>query len=112
MQEEVRAGKKARRGGSMRIDFQYGPQQTQHSAKSGATNSTAPGAQERSVHLGETSQDHIQVQTLAVQISRLPDIREAKVQSLRSTVESGRYQVDANEVAKAMLTEMASGSLR
>jgi flagellar biosynthesis anti-sigma factor FlgM len=96
----------------MRIDFQYGPQQTHDSDRSNAANSTAPGAQERAVTQGENSQDHIQVQTLAVQASRLPDIREAKVQSLRSAVESGRYQVDANQVANALFSEMASGFVR
>jgi negative regulator of flagellin synthesis FlgM len=54
------------------------------------------------VNLSTTAQD---VQNLKNAISKLPDVREEKVQALKDQVEKGTYRVDADKVADKMVGE-------
>jgi negative regulator of flagellin synthesis FlgM len=54
------------------------------------------------VNLSTTAKD---VQNLKNAISKLPDVREEKVQALRDQIEKGTYRVDADKVADKMVGE-------
>jgi negative regulator of flagellin synthesis FlgM len=54
------------------------------------------------VNLSTTAKD---VQNLKNAISKLPDVREEKVQALRDQIEKGTYRVDADKVAEKMVGE-------
>lgn len=57
--------------------------------------------------------DSIELSSKSQEISRIksmldatPEVREQQVQDLRNRVESGTYNVDSREIAKAMLKDM------
>jgi flagellar biosynthesis anti-sigma factor FlgM len=104
------------RESSMRIDFNYGPQnvsegslttQPSPAAESSASLSGAMGMIEDQAQL---SGAHVQVAALAAQASQLPEVREERVQALREAVTAGRYNTSADEVAGALMTHMIAGS--
>lgn len=103
----------------MRIDLNHGPQdvpessqasaQTTNSANSASTPS-APGA------LGALGEDqaqlsgaHVQVQALAAQAARLPEVREERVTALRQAVASGQYEASPEKTAGALIVHMVAG---
>ena len=97
----------------MRIDLNYGPQQI---SESNRTSAQTPAAVERSAAGGGLGDDqaqlsgaHAQVQALAAQASQLPEVRQERVQALREAVQSGRYHVNPEKVAGALLAHMAGG---
>jgi negative regulator of flagellin synthesis FlgM len=57
---------------------------------------------EEKVNLSTTAKD---VQNLKNAISKLPDVREEKVQALKDRIEKGTYRVDADKVADKMVGE-------
>ncbi|HEX9158110.1 MAG TPA: flagellar biosynthesis anti-sigma factor FlgM [Syntrophales bacterium] len=57
---------------------------------------------EEKVNLSTTAKD---VQNLKNAISKLPDVREEKVQALKDQIEKGTYRVDADKVADKMVGE-------
>ena len=57
----------------------------------------------------EVSGAHLQVQALVAQASRLPEVREERVQALRQAVQRGHYQSSPEEVAGAVFTHMIAG---
>ena len=69
------------------------------SEKAGAANNLVP---EEKVNLSTTAKD---VQNLKNAISKLPDVREDKVQALKDQIEKGNYRVDAGKVADKMVGE-------
>jgi negative regulator of flagellin synthesis FlgM len=69
------------------------------SEKAAAANNLVP---EEKVNLSTTAKD---VQNLKNAISKLPDVREEKVQALKDQVEKGTYRVDADKVAEKMVGE-------
>jgi len=69
------------------------------SEKAGAANNLVP---EEKVNLSTTAKD---VQNLKNAISKLPDVREEKVQALKDQIEKGTYRVDADKVAEKMVGE-------
>jgi len=69
------------------------------SEKAGAANNLVP---EEKVNLSTTAKD---VQNLKNAISKLPDVREEKVQALKDQIEKGTYRVDADKVADKMVGE-------
>ena len=69
------------------------------SEKAGAANNLVP---EEKVNLSTTAKD---VQNLKNAISKLPDVREDKVQALKDQIEKGTYRVDADKVADKMVGE-------
>lgn len=92
----------------MRIDFQYAPQppepergraQSNEAANRSSATATPPAAQDQAQFSGA----HARVAALAAQAAQLPEMREERVEALRQAVESGRYQLDAQKVAGAML---------
>jgi negative regulator of flagellin synthesis FlgM len=57
---------------------------------------------EEKVNLSTTAKD---VQSLSNAISKLPDVREEKVQALKDQIEKGTYKVDAEKTAEKMVGE-------
>jgi len=57
---------------------------------------------EEKVNLSTTAKD---VQNLSSAISKLPDVREEKVQALKDQIEKGTYKVDAEKTAGKMVEE-------
>ena len=57
---------------------------------------------EEKVNLSTTAKD---VQNLSNAISKLPDVREDKVQALKDQIEKGTYKVDAEKTAEKMVGE-------
>ncbi len=57
---------------------------------------------EEKVNLSTTAKD---VQTLSNAISKLPDVREERVQALKDQIEKGTYKVDAEKTAEKMVGE-------
>jgi negative regulator of flagellin synthesis FlgM len=57
---------------------------------------------EEKVNLSTTAKD---VQNLSSAISKLPDVREEKVQALKDQIEKGTYKVDAEKTAEKMVGE-------
>ncbi|MEW5802819.1 MAG: flagellar biosynthesis anti-sigma factor FlgM [bacterium] len=46
-----------------------------------------------------------QVQRIKSMIENIPDIRQDRVDSIKQDLESGKYQVDSDNVARAMIRE-------
>jgi negative regulator of flagellin synthesis FlgM len=57
---------------------------------------------EEKVNLSTTAKD---VQNLSSAISKLPDVREERVQALKDQIEKGTYKVDAEKTAEKMVGE-------
>ena len=57
---------------------------------------------EEKVNLSTTAKD---VQNLSNAISKLPDVRDEKVQALKDQIEKGTYKVDAEKTAEKMVGE-------
>ena len=98
----------------MRIDL-YGPQslpEAEHRpAASSASNSSASSSGVASAEdQAQFSGAHVQVAALAAQANQLPEIRQEKVQPLRQLVTSGRYALDPEKIAGAMMDHLVSGS--
>jgi flagellar biosynthesis anti-sigma factor FlgM len=98
----------------MKIDLNYGAQAVPEGERS-AQNTPATASSNSSASAGTIGgiedQTHLsgalaQVQALTAQAAQLPEIREAKVQSLRQTVLSGQYNPGPENVAGAMLGYM------
>jgi flagellar biosynthesis anti-sigma factor FlgM len=49
------------------------------------------------------SQDKVTLSALASQALGMPEVRQAQVDSLRQSVNSGQYQLDPHEIADAIL---------
>lgn len=45
------------------------------------------------------------IQLAQTVINRLPDVRDAKVQDLKTQIEQGNYKINAGEIAKKMVGE-------
>ena len=72
-------------------------------AKKSATSATnqpeaAPPAEKPAV-----SQDRVTLSALASQALGMPEVRQGQVDSLRQSINKGQYQLDANEIADAIL---------
>ncbi len=70
-------------------------------AVSGNTSSSAPGIDQT-----RFSFDQARVQSLQTQVLAQPEIREAKVQSLRQAIDNGEYSVPASHVADALVSDL------
>jgi anti-sigma28 factor (negative regulator of flagellin synthesis) len=60
---------------------------------------------ERRVHLGESYQE---VRALAMLASRLPEVQQERVFALWQAVQSGHFDISAEEVAEAVLMHMVT----
>ncbi|HVN18416.1 MAG TPA: flagellar biosynthesis anti-sigma factor FlgM [Dongiaceae bacterium] len=97
----------------MRIDFNYGAHATPETSRTGMDNSGAQGYRvsgtQPAADQAQLSGAHVQVAALADQAGQLPEIRHERVHALREAVQSGRYQLDPEKVAVAMVRQMAIG---
>ena len=101
----------------MRIDFNYTQREPERSSQSGASNASAtagaPKGAQTAPSVGEDqtqlSGTHLQVQALATQASQLPEIRQARVESLRQAVLGGQYRPEPEQVAGALVDHMIFG---
>ena len=98
----------------MRIDL-YGPQSSpeaeQRPAASSASNASSSSLEVASTEdQAQFSGAHVQVAALAAQANQLPEIRQEKVEPLRQSVTSGRYALDPEKIAGAMVSHLVSGS--
>ncbi len=99
----------------MRIDFHYGPQPTSESDRSRTRNTASRGSSlSGEVQTGEDqaqlSGTHAQVQALLAQVSRLPESRQERIQSLRQAIQSGQYKPDPDHIAGGLFTHLVSGA--
>lgn len=56
----------------------------------------------------QLSGTHIQVQALVSQALQFPEVRQEKVEALRQSVLSGRYQASSKQVAEAVFAHLLS----
>jgi len=98
----------------MRIDFNYTAPEPERSSQSAASSAPAANRTQKNTpvasSLGEDqaqlSGAHAQVQALAAQASQLPEIRQARVDSLRQAVRGGQYHPEPQQVAGALVAHM------
>jgi len=82
----------------------------------GATNratdsaSTTGGSSPAIVDQTRFSFDQTRVQSLQAQVLAQPEIREAKVNSLRQAINSGEYSVPASRLADALIGDLGVGA--
>jgi flagellar biosynthesis anti-sigma factor FlgM len=100
----------------MRIDFNYTPE-PERSSKSAGLSSSANAQSQKSTQpapsfredQAQLSGAHAQVQALAAHASQLPEIRQARVESLRQAVLGGQYHPEPEQVAQALVDHMIVG---
>jgi len=96
----------------MRIDFHYGPQPALQTDRNVSQGNPALGGSSQKTEpeqdQAEISAAHVKVQALAAQASQLPEVREARVQSLRQAISDGQYRADPEKVAGSLLSHMIS----
>jgi len=63
----------------------------------------APGSQDQT----SFSSDKVSLSSLAAQAMQMPEIRQDRVASLKSAIGQGNYALDPDQIAEAMLNEMA-----
>ena len=51
------------------------------------------------------SSDTVTASGLANQVLQMPDVRQAKIDSLQQSIANGQYEVDAKGTAEAMLSQ-------
>jgi len=99
----------------MRIDFNYvaqGTPEPERGSQSAASNSPASGRAQtaQSAPLSEDqaqlSGAHVQVEALTAQAAQLPEVRQARVESLRQAVLGGAYHPEPEQVAQALMDHM------
>jgi flagellar biosynthesis anti-sigma factor FlgM len=93
----------------MRIDLNQGPQaapETRAGSVRNAPASSNSGASPLGEDQAQLSAMHAQAQALTAQAAQLPEIRQERVQALRQAVESGRYRVNSQQLAGAMVAHM------
>jgi len=96
----------------MRIDLNHEPQPIPESNRSGA-----PSAAAASHSVGSTVKEdqaqfsgaHVQVEALAAQVLRLPEVREERVRALRQAIQSGQNPASPGKVASALFVHMIAG---
>ncbi len=71
----------------------------------GATATSRGNATQReSVEQGKSlPEDTVTISNLAAQALQTPEIRQAEIERLQESVQTGRYQIDPQAIAEAML---------
>jgi flagellar biosynthesis anti-sigma factor FlgM len=96
----------------MGIEMDRGGQSVSESNQSGATNAQGSGGVLTTGALTEEraplSESDSQVPELALMVSRLPEVRQERVFALWEAVQSGRYDVSAEQIAGAVLMHIAT----
>lgn len=80
---------------------QYQKSDNQTAVTEKASNHTA-GKPEEKVDLSTQAKE---IQQAKIALSRLPDVREQKIQEIRSQVEKGTYEVSEEKIAGKMVGE-------
>jgi len=98
----------------MRIDH-YGPQslpepESRPAASSASNASSSSSGAGSAEDQAQFSGAHVQVAALAAQANQLPEVRQERVQPLRQLVNSGRYALDPEKIAGAIVGHLVSGS--
>ena len=78
-----------------------GSTSTNTSASNSASAATSSGSD-----AARFSFDHTRVQTLAAQVLEQPEVRAAKVQSLKQSIGKGEYAVSPGQVADALASDL------
>jgi len=74
--------------------------------KAHADKTVQPG--DDSVRISDRAKE---VQKIAAEIQKLPDVREDKVREMKQLISSGNYSVSGEDVAEKMIKEMMLGSI-
>ena len=95
----------------MRIDLHIGSREVTESSRSGASSGTA----KKKASAGAPAQAHSDeaklsfssswVRELEQLVANVPDIRKDRVQSLKTALQEGRYEPQAEQVSSAMLAD-------
>ena len=95
----------------MRIDLHIGSREVTESSRSGASSGTA----KKKASAGAPAQEHSdeaklsfsssRVRELEQLVANVPDIRKDRVQSLKTALQEGRYELQAEQVSSAMLAD-------
>jgi flagellar biosynthesis anti-sigma factor FlgM len=100
----------------MRINLNYGLPELPESGRTEkqntpATSGAATNLSAANASSGEDeamlSGSHTQVQTLTAQVLQLPEVRQQRVQALRQAVENGSYNPSPDDVAGALVVQLA-----
>lgn len=89
----------------MRIDSGLPPQNTGEVDRMGKKPAQCEGKSPDSV-TAELSPDTVRISSLEGQANQVPDIRQEKVDALRSSVQSGEYRVSDAKLADAILRDI------
>jgi|SRR5580698_2063850 flagellar biosynthesis anti-sigma factor FlgM len=95
----------------MRIDLNANVGPTADAGQAGKTGSRVglgAGSVEAEVDSAQLSTDHVKVQALSAAVLQLPEIRQEKVAALAAQVQTGNYQVGAQQTAEALLTALTT----
>jgi flagellar biosynthesis anti-sigma factor FlgM len=55
--------------------------------------------------------NYARIQELSSQLQQMPEDRQSRVEALAQAIREGRYNVGPEQIAHAILTTMAAGSL-
>ena len=72
----------------------------------GVSTNTAAASSSQPKDTVQLSDTQATLSNLVSQLSNVPDIRQAKVDALRSQIQSGQYQIDNHRVASAIVDEL------
>jgi flagellar biosynthesis anti-sigma factor FlgM len=98
----------------MRVDFTSSglePPEKGTTGRAGHAEPSGTGAETGANNISGVDQtrfsfDQTRVQSLEAHVLAQPEIREAKVQSLRQAIGNGEYSVPASQVADALVSEL------
>jgi negative regulator of flagellin synthesis FlgM len=95
----------------MRIDLHVrsseATQANRSTGSNGAAKGKSPAADKAAVQADETrlSSHQARVQELARAAKEVPEVRQERVESLKSAIQEGRYQPPPEQVANAMFSD-------
>jgi negative regulator of flagellin synthesis FlgM len=72
-------------------------------ARDGNVNQARKTAPADKVNISDRSRE---IADLMAAVNQLPDVREARVQEIKESVEAGTYRVDPRKVAEKMISEI------
>jgi flagellar biosynthesis anti-sigma factor FlgM len=95
----------------MRIDLDANVGQTPDAGQAGKAGSRAVSGAASAVPNADSTQlssDQVKMQALSAAVLQLPEIRQEKVAALAEQVQTGNYQVSAQQTAEALLTTLTT----
>lgn len=98
----------------MRVDLKtYGTESTDNSKTDRARATPAPSEQGNETAAHDQTRftfDQTRVRALESQVLAQPEVRQQRVDLLRQSVGKGEYAVSDNQIANAIIADLASGS--